>query len=52
MIEGNCLATMVTAKRTSLWPVPDKWTLAEAATIPAVYCTVIYAFFIVFLNFN
>ncbi|KAL5275973.1 hypothetical protein ACFFRR_001663 [Megaselia abdita] len=29
-----------------IWDVPDKWTLKEAATIPVVYVTVYYAFFV------
>lgn len=28
-------------------PVPDGWSLEDAATVPAVYTTVYYAFFIV-----
>lgn len=43
--EGRGLATMISAS--NIWPIPDNWTLEEAATVPAVYCTVIYAFFIV-----
>ncbi|XP_011203074.2 fatty acid synthase [Bactrocera dorsalis] len=28
-----------------IWDVPDNWTLQEAATVPVVYITVYYAFF-------
>lgn len=30
-----------------IWDVPDNWTLQEAATVPVVYITVYYAFFMV-----
>lgn len=29
-----------------MWPVPDDWTLEDAATVPVVYSTVIYALLI------
>lgn len=29
-----------------IWDIPDKWTLREAATVPVVYVTVYYAFFV------
>ena len=25
------------------WKIPESWTLEDAATVPVVYCTVIYA---------
>ncbi|KAK2585487.1 hypothetical protein KPH14_010141 [Odynerus spinipes] len=28
------------------WTIPDHWSLEDAATIPCVYCTCIYAFYI------
>lgn len=29
-----------------IWDIPDKWTMKEAATVPVVYVTVYYAFFV------
>lgn len=31
----------------TFWKVPDFWTLEQAATVPVVYATVIYAFILV-----
>ncbi|ELT99721.1 hypothetical protein CAPTEDRAFT_89190 [Capitella teleta] len=37
------LATVVDATYNFLWPVPDSWSLEEAATVPVVYATAYYA---------
>lgn len=37
------LATSVDVEHKFLWPVPDSWTLEEAATVPVVYATAFYA---------
>jgi fatty acid synthase, animal type len=37
------LANLVLADPLLVWEVPSDWTLEEAATVPAVYCTVYYA---------
>lgn len=43
MINKGALATMVMSDTSLTWEVPDHWTLEEAATVPVVYATVIYA---------
>ena len=37
------LATVIDVEKHFLWPVPDSWTLEEAATVPVVYTTAYYA---------
>lgn len=37
------MATSVIVDRDYSWEVPEKWTLAEAATVPVVYTTAYYA---------
>ena len=37
------LATTVLYNKNFQWPVPDHWSLEEAATVPVVYTTVYYA---------
>lgn len=37
------MATTVDVSKQFLWKVPDNWSLAEAATVPVVYCTAYYA---------
>lgn len=43
MIAGGALSTIITADKSFLIPVPKNWTLEDAATIPVVYGTVLYA---------
>lgn len=43
MVPARGLATTVVADPGFMWPVPDKWTLEEAATIPVAYATSYYA---------
>ena len=42
--EGGLLASKGLADSRFVWPVPQGWTLEEAATVPLVYATVLYAF--------
>ena len=37
------MATTVSVLRHFLWMVPSTWSLADAATVPVVYCTAFYA---------
>jgi len=46
MVMSGSMATHIEVDESLMWQCPDKWTLAEAATIPVVYCTVYSAFFI------
>ncbi|KAL3877602.1 hypothetical protein ACJMK2_035297 [Sinanodonta woodiana] len=41
--EKLSISTVVYARRHQLWPIPDKWTLEEAATIPEAYTLAFYA---------
>ncbi|KAL7302666.1 hypothetical protein TKK_0004723 [Trichogramma kaykai] len=43
MIAARGLATTLLADPGFTWPVPDKWSLEQAATIPVVYATSYYA---------
>lgn len=43
MLTGGALSTLVLADKSFLIPVPHTWTLEEAASIPVVYGTVLYA---------
>lgn len=47
MLSVGALSTIVMADTSFVLPVPDKWSLEEAATIPVVYGTVLYAFLFV-----
>lgn len=40
------ISTIVKPYSPFVWNVPDKWSLEEAATVPVVYSTVYFAFFI------
>ncbi|CAG7731276.1 unnamed protein product [Allacma fusca] len=41
--SGNCLASVLDCKPRMIWDVPEHWSLSEAATVPIVYATVLYA---------
>lgn len=43
MVGGGALATTVLADKTVTWPVPEHWSLEQAATIPRVYSIAYYA---------
>ena len=42
--HGKGLASSAITDPRFVWPVPDSWTLKQAATVPVVYATVLYAF--------
>ncbi|CAL7939125.1 unnamed protein product [Xylocopa violacea] len=44
-VESRSLSNVVAPNKYTVWPVPDEWTLEDAATIPSAYCTVFYAFY-------
>lgn len=46
MVEVGAMATQIKAVDNITWTVPNGLTLREAATIPVVYVTVYYAFFL------
>ncbi|XP_044262250.1 fatty acid synthase-like [Tribolium madens] len=43
MTNNGALATLIDPDPNMTWMVPPHWSLEEAATVPVVYCTVIYA---------
>ncbi|XP_050299271.1 fatty acid synthase-like isoform X2 [Anthonomus grandis grandis] len=47
MLSQGTLATMVKSDENLLWDVPNKWTLKDAATVPVVYSTCLYALVVV-----
>jgi len=40
LVTGSALATHVIADNSTLWEVPDKWTLEQASTISVAYVLV------------
>jgi len=43
LLPAKGLATTVDVDTRFLWPVPDEWTLQDAASVPVVYTTALYA---------
>nr|XP_003703606.1 PREDICTED: fatty acid synthase [Megachile rotundata] len=44
-VNSKAISNLVIPRKYYLWPVPDKWTLEEAATVPVAYFTVFYALY-------
>ncbi|KAG4073632.1 hypothetical protein HA402_000856 [Bradysia odoriphaga] len=44
--QGGGLATYYDSSDPITWDIPDKWSFEEAATVPLVYFTVYFAFFV------
>ncbi|KOC65238.1 Fatty acid synthase [Habropoda laboriosa] len=44
-VQNRGISNLCTASKFSLWPVPENWSLEDAATIPSAYITVFCAFF-------
>lgn len=44
---SRAIATKVVADKHLIWQCPSHWSLEDAATVPIVYVTVYYAFFII-----
>lgn len=47
MLPSKTMSTLMAGDDRIVWPIPDSWSLADAATVPVVYGTVIYALMIV-----
>lgn len=43
IVVGGALSNLVRADKYLTFPVPQNWTLEDAATVPVVYLTVVYA---------
>ncbi|CAG5024484.1 unnamed protein product [Parnassius apollo] len=42
LVTGGAVSTRVLARPDLLWPVPEHWSLDEAATVPLAYCLAFY----------
>ena len=47
MTNDQGISSHVTFDSSLVWKIPDSWTLEDAATVPVVYSTVIYALLMV-----
>ncbi|KAJ3652435.1 hypothetical protein Zmor_018399 [Zophobas morio] len=47
MTDTQGISSYVTFDSSLVWKIPDSWTLEDAATVPVVYSTVIYALLMV-----
>ncbi|KAH8295236.1 hypothetical protein KR018_009015 [Drosophila ironensis] len=47
MVVKGGVASFVDKPSKLIWDIPDNWSLKEAATVPVVYVTVYYAFFMI-----
>ncbi|XP_063924503.1 fatty acid synthase-like [Zophobas morio] len=47
MTNNQGISSAVTLDSSLVWKIPDSWTLEDAATVPVVYSTVIYALLMV-----
>ncbi|XP_043067726.1 fatty acid synthase isoform X1 [Drosophila bipectinata] len=47
MVVKGGVASYVEKPSKLMWDIPDHWSLKEAATVPVVYVTVYYAFFMI-----
>ncbi|OAD57941.1 Fatty acid synthase [Eufriesea mexicana] len=43
--DNKAISNLVKPHKLNIWPVPDAWSLEDAATVPSAYFTVFYAFF-------
>lgn len=50
MVTNGACATLLEADPYLLWEVPDNWSMEEAATVPVVYGTCLYALLKVCIN--
>lgn len=51
MTNSGALSTQIIPDSSLLWIVSDSWSLAEAASVPVVYSTSLYAMLIVSIIF-
>lgn len=50
LVSGGALGSTVEADPDFLWPVPDHWSLQDAATVPLPYAIAYYCLVSTFLN--
>ncbi|CAG4933467.1 unnamed protein product [Colias eurytheme] len=43
LIKGGSASNQIKANPNLLWPVPEHWSLEDAATVPLAYCVALYA---------
>lgn len=51
LIPGGAIANTVEADPDLLWPVPEHWTLEDAATVPLPYILAYYCLVCIFKSF-
>ncbi|KAK5640304.1 hypothetical protein RI129_011115 [Pyrocoelia pectoralis] len=47
ILKEAALGSLIASDNDLSWKIPDKWSLEEGATVPATYCTVLFALIIV-----
>ena len=52
LIPDGALGSIVEADPALLWPVPEHWSLEEAATVPLAYVTAYYCLVRLFHKHN
>lgn len=50
MVEGPAISTLLFADTNCIWYFNDDWSFENIASVPAVYCTVVYGLQIVRSN--
>lgn len=43
IVSGGALSNLVRGDKYLTFPIPQHWSLEDAATVPVVYLTVVYA---------
>lgn len=52
LVAGGALGTTVEADPALLWPVPDHWSLQDAATVPLPYAMAYYCLVSIFFHYK
>lgn len=52
LLPENALRSVVEADPDLLWPVPEHWSLEDAATVPLAYVNVFYCLVSIFTKDN
>lgn len=47
IVTGGALSTLIKSDKYLTLPVPQNWSLEDAATIPVVYLTVVFALHVI-----
>lgn len=52
LVESGAASSVIYTKPELLWPVPDNWTLEDAATVPLAYMQAFYCLVSTKLSIN